>query len=307
LSGLALSTMYFQRWVDRGDLGPFFSLGSQMEFTQFELSPVLSPDALAEVDPSEVSIAAVHHPCPRPRAFDPGDRLTAADPAARARAAELLGRTIETAARLGAPAVVLHLGRVEDTPDEMIRRLRFELESRYRAGQRAGGRYAAVLDRLKACLVERAPPHLQHALEALPPVLEMARRHGVRVGLETGYYADDLPGPLGMAELLDALGSEGLGAWLDTGHVGAQVNLGLERIEDWFGAVDGRWLGVHLHDVVALRDHLVPGLGELDFAAIGRNLPPTAIRSCEVDWYFTPEEVVRGVRHLTRTGCASTA
>ncbi len=64
-----------------------------------------------------------------------------------------------------------------------------------------------------------------------------------------------------------------------------------------------RMVGVHFHDIVGSRDHLVAGIGELDFAAIGRHIPAEAVRTCEFDWYFTPEEVKAGVRYLQETGC----
>lgn len=301
---LALSTMYFQRWADQRDLAPFFALAREIGFERFELSHILSPDAVATVDPRRVTISAVHHPCPLAADHDPSDRLTSADPAARARAAAGIGRTIDTAARLGASAVVVHLGYVEDTSDQALWRLRFEVDSRFLAGQGGTAAYVEAVDRLNAFLAEREPAHLERGLDALPAVLARARARGVRIGLETGYHAHELPGPAGMRGLLDALGDTTCGAWLDTGHVGAQVHLGRVTFDDWFEAVAGHWIGAHVHDIVGLRDHLVPGIGALDFAALAAQLPAGIVRTCEVDWYFSPAEVAAGVGHLRATGWA---
>jgi sugar phosphate isomerase/epimerase len=301
---LALSTMYAQRWLNQDDLNPFFALGSDLGFQHFELNHVLSPAAVATVHPARVRIAAVHHPCPLTPAYKPSMRLTSSDPAARAEAARQIEITIETAARMGAPAVVLHLGYVEDSPERVIQRLVFELESRYNAGQKEQNRYASVRNELLAVLDALEPQHIARARAALLPLLTFARRHGISLGLETGYYPHELPRPGGMAQLLADLADRGLGAWLDTGHVGSQSNLGLTAFADWFDVVGSHWLGAHLHDVVGLRDHLAAGLGDLDFRAIGAHLPHGAIRTCEFDWYFTPDEVRQGMRFLERAGCA---
>jgi len=61
---------------------------------------------------------------------------------------------------------------------------------------------------------------------------------------------------------------------------------------------------VHFSDIQGLRDHLAPGLGELDFARLAPWLPPEIIRTCEVQHRNRPEEIIAGVEHLRATGCA---
>jgi sugar phosphate isomerase/epimerase len=288
--------MYFQRWADQRVLDPFFEAGRRMGFDRFELSHILAPETVAAVDPGTVLIAAVHHPCPFVSGIQAS--LMSADADARRRAEKDLMRTIATASRLGAPAVVVHLGHIEGQAFGQGHRLRFELESRYRAGHRGTARYADVLADAIAYRRSTEPLHLDRALGGLRRVLAHAAKNGVRVGLETGYGADELPTPDGMRRLLDELEDDGLWAWLDTGHVGAQENLGLPGFDAWLGSVKERWLGVHCHDVVGLRDHLVPGMGKLDFADLAGRLPSDAVVTCEFDWYFRPEEVSDGAERL---------
>lgn len=292
--------MYFQRWPDRRDLTPFFACGRAMGFHRFELSHILSADVVERLVPGAVEIAAVHHPCPADADLGAVSDLTAPDPDIRARAVTTLRRTIDTAARLGAPLVVVHLGRIADHPDGQGRRLRFELESRFRAGQAGRSRYAAVRGALCDWRSAGEPAHLARAIDALPEALDHAARRGIRLGLETGNGAHELPTPEGMARLLDTFDRSVLGAWLDTGHVAVQRNLGLTSFEAWFESVGRRWVGVHAHDVVGLRDHLVPGAGELDFAAIAAGLARDLPITCEVDWYFEPDEVIAGAELLER-------
>ena len=57
LEPLALSSMYFQRWPDMGDLRPFFAAGRAMGFARFELSHDLGPEAIGRLAPGDVRIA----------------------------------------------------------------------------------------------------------------------------------------------------------------------------------------------------------------------------------------------------------
>lgn len=59
---------------------------------------------------------------------------------------------------------------------------------------------------------------------------------------------------------------------------------------------------MHLHDTAGLRDHLLPGLGELDFGRIMASLPAQAVRTCELDWYFTAQEITTGAAYLASFG-----
>jgi sugar phosphate isomerase/epimerase len=144
--------------------------------------------------------------------------------------------------------------------------------------------------------------HTALALEELGPLVQLAQSKGILLSLETGYQLRELPRPAGMRILLDALAPRGLRAWLDTGHVAAQYALGFAGFEDWFSVVGDRWAGVHVHDCVGLRDHLVPGSGAIDFRSLLPQLPPKCHWTLEVDWYHSPEEVMSGVSHLRSLG-----
>jgi|GEM_PF-3264803 len=304
---LALSSMWAQRFPNPDDLRPFFDAGRAMGFERFELTHTHSPAALASI-PSDVVIASVHHPCPAGPPLRPGDDATSPDPAERARWADALRRTIDTAQRLGATAVCAHLGSAHD---EGVRKLWFELHSRYQAGQSGSERYVAALGELRDRLAAVEPAAIERAVGVLAGVVGDLRGAGVALGIETGYHAWELPTAGGMRRLLEGVeaASTGavvgdaavVGAWLDTGHVGVQAHVGTATFEGWFGAVagvGGRWVGVHWHDVVGVRDHLVNGVGQLDLRKMGALLEHAAngrpIReTLEVDWYFAMDEIVR--------------
>lgn len=315
---LALSSMWQQRFDDPDDLAPFFAAGRAMGFERFELSHTHSAAALATIPPG-TAIATVHHPCPSdgPPALRPGDDATAPDPAARARWLAALRATIATAQRLGARAVCAHLGGAHDAG---VRRAWFELHSRYQAGQSTSERYVETKAALRARLAAVEPAATARAVGVLADAVGDLRAAGVALGIETGYHAWELPTTAGMRDLLDGLeaavpgavvGPEAVvGAWLDSGHVGVQQNLGVATFDGWFEAVaavgggrGGRWVGVHWHDAVGVRDHLAVGAGRLDLTTVAATLTgmrngPSPCATVEVDWYLQPAEVEAGARWL---------
>jgi len=303
---LALSTMYLQRWPTDEGLAPFLAAAGRLGFSAIELSHILPESLLLGLERDPIRVSTLHHPCPRPPGWRDSDALTSTDAAARARAAAALAATIATAHRLGAGTVVLHLGQLEDDAQETCRRLRFELDARQRAGNQGSAAYQQALGRFLAWRDEREPAALGRAWSALQPHLDQARRWHIRLGLETGYHPHDLPSPAGMAQLLEAVEAEGwrgtLGAWLDTGHSGAQDLLGTALWADWWAAVDGRWMGVHLHDHQGLRDHLLPGMGVVDFHEVRGRLPLDAAATLEVDWYFGEDELAQSLVWLAGWG-----
>lgn len=308
LPRLALSTMYAQRWPPAEGLAPFLAAARRLGFDRIELSHSHSELELDEVERARdwMAVASVHHPCPRPSGWRDADCFTAAAPEARARAARTLAASLRTAERLGAGCVVLHLGLLPDDEAGTGRRLRFELEARQRAGQGGSPAYREALAQLLAWRAEQEPAALARAWEALQAPLAEALRLGLVVGLETGHSPLELPSPSGMAWLLDqaarALPGLRLGAWLDSGHVGAQVALRTATWDGWWSAVGGRWVGLHLHDHVGLRDHLLPGMGELDLAALAERLGPIDAATLEVDWYFGEAELAACLERLARLG-----
>ena len=58
----------------------------------------------------------------------------------------------------------------------------------------------------------------------------------------------------------------------------------------------------HLVKGMGLREYLVPGDGDIDFAEIASYLPADALRVCEFEWYSNEEEVAKGVEVLRGAG-----
>lgn len=291
---ISLSTMWLQHRFDR--LTTFFTAGTEMGFESFELSHILFPAFFHGVEPGAYTIAAVHDPCPRPPE-DPG-QLSTLDDGLHQRALDALRASIDTAVEFGATAVVLHAGRVDG-----IDHLERELRDMHRRGEYGTTAYAAARRQLVDARRERATPHLDAVRRGLQPAVDYARERGVRIGLENRVHYHEIPSFEELQAVLADFPAETIGFWYDTGHARVLHNLGFEDYLAWLRAFGERLIGVHFHDVGGLRDHLLPGMAEIDFAAVAPYLPPEAVRTCEFDWHFAPVAIRHAVEHLAQTGC----
>src|SRR5205809_2085013 len=130
----------------------------------------LLPGIQKMFDAGEVQFSSLHNFCPLPveimRASPDCYKFSAAHSKERERAVKLTFQTIDFAARLGAPFVVLHCGEVEMNPitDELI--------ALVRNGQLLSREY--VRKKLKAVQIREsaAPPYLERVKDSLKQIAE---------------------------------------------------------------------------------------------------------------------------------------
>ncbi|MDW8318097.1 MAG: sugar phosphate isomerase/epimerase [Anaerolineae bacterium] len=295
MNRLTLSTMWMQNRFER--LADFVRAALDLGFDGIEVSHIVTPAMVGDDDPAQLAIRSVHYPAPvlpSPYGRSADSLLSAADEDARRWAVEQGRRTVDFACRAGAMAVCLHLGEVP-----VPWRHEWALRQRYLAGQRGTPAYARAQAELTALRQAQAEAALTAALRSLEELAAYAAPRGVRLGVESRYHYHEIPGFDELGWLLERTDPAVVGFWYDMGHVQTLHNLGLTQHEAWLEAYAGRVVGVHFHDVVGLRDHLIPGLGELDFDAIVRRLPADAALTCEFDWYYEPEEVRQGAAVVT--------
>jgi sugar phosphate isomerase/epimerase len=293
--------MWLQNRYSR--LVDFFAAGQAMGFTRFELSHILSVEMFDGFQPGDWQIVAVHDPCPRP-ADSHSLNLASLDEQVRARSVQVTRQTIDTAARYGAQLVCIHAGHVEMSRSyEIEHRPGTGLRNRALAGLKDTPEYAAALGRLIEARAQTQERHLEALIRSLEELLPYAHQQGATLACEVRYHAHEMPNFQEMGIILRLFDDSDLGFWFDTGHAQALAYLGLEPLDAWLEAYGEHIVGVHFHDIVGSRDHLVAGVGELDFAAIAPRIPESTVRTCEFDWYFTPQEVQAGVRHLQEAGC----
>lgn len=295
---LALSSMWLQHRFSH--VRPFLAAGQALGFSRFELSHIVTPPMLDGLG-DEGSIVSLHYPAPaipHPYTGRAADALLSSPDEEARRWAVARGRvTLDTARALGARAVVVHLGEVQlDVSQE------WALRQRHLAGQVGTAAYERARARLWDERERLKGPYLAAARRSLGELADYAARVGLRLGIETRFHVHQIPSLEELTNLLDEFAGETVGYWHDTGHAQALANLGFWKPADWLDAAGARLVGVHLHDCRGWRDHLVPGLGEVDFIGLARRLPLDALRVCEFDWYFEEEEIREGMQALQRMG-----
>ncbi len=290
-----LSTMWAQ--TKFAHLLEFFAAAQEMGFRRYELNHQVTEEMLEGIPPGRYQIPSVHAPCPQTMDLSTQTKndllLSSLDEGKRREAVAMAKRSIYLARWLGAQAVVVHLGRVD---------VEWGMEADLREAFRQGRPLQPIRERLKEARVAKRDANLEAVSRSLLEVAQYARSQAIHIGLENRYYYLEIPSHGEMGELLK-LDPEVFHYWHDTGHAQALENLGFTPHEEWLRSYGERMLGVHLHDIVGVRDHGIPGRGEIDFRALASYLPPQVIRVCEFDYIYPPEEVVAGRKHLERMGC----
>ena len=252
----------------------------------------------------EMPVGSIHAFCPVPLSAPCWHpelyQLASSDDAARALARVHVRKNVAFAAEMGAGAVVLHAGRV---PCRTLFR-RNRMKKRTRLGRR---------------LVDV----FRRELDALVPVLEANK---VMLGLENLPYLEGFPNE---AEL-QALVGDWVRPWLDTGHAyvcevnGWAAHSSSDSIIQPFdrsssdsiirpfdrsssdsiirsfdhSIISSSPLGLHVNDSCGGDDHLPPGEGKIDFAALAPIARAARHLVLEPHTGVTPEALKRGLEFL---------
>jgi sugar phosphate isomerase/epimerase len=238
----------------------------------YDLTMDLVPGIEHMVNQGAVTVTSVHNFCPVPIGAFQGHPelflLGSTDPRERRMAIDHTIKTVNFASHVGAKAVVVHAGRVR------MRHLTRKLIALQESGKQYSSKYERVKMKLLAARDKKVPKYfdaLCESLEELVPALEAAQ---VKVGLENLPSWEAVPTEVEMESLLARFGSPWIGYWHDFGHAQIRQNLGLINHKYWLERLAGAAAGVHVHDCdPPARDHLMPGLGAIDFAGLLPLLP----------------------------------
>lgn len=251
----------------------------------------LMPGIQKMFDAGEVRFSSLHNYCPLPveimRASPDCYEFSAFDKKERNRAVKQTLQTIDFAARLEAPFVVLHCGSVSMNPvtDELI--------ALANDGQLLSRKYVAhKLDAVKK-REERAPAHLACIKECLQQIVAYAATKNVRLGIEGRRGYEEMPSEREIPALLDELNAPHVGYWHDMGHLQVKHNLGFVDHAEWLGAIAPRTFGCHMQDVNwPAQDHQTPFAGEMPLEKLTRLLP----KNCQIVWELSPRRPEEEVR-----------
>jgi len=202
-------------------------------------------------------------------------------------------KTIATAARVGAQAVVLHMGRIT------MREYTEKLLELIKQGQAGSKRYEKLLAEALAKREVRKEKYTDRAEELLKLFIEAAAKAGLRLGIENRDSIEELPLEGDLPFWLREVPAETVGYWHDTGHAQIKEHLGLIMHQMHLENLADRLIGIHIHDVLAPgRDHQEPGTGSVDFAALAPHVRPGVIKVFEFSPSLSTEGVQRGVQYV---------
>ena len=251
----------------------------------------LVPGIQKMFDAGEVRFSSLHNFCPLPvevlAALPDCYQFSAVYPQERGRAIKQTFQTIDFAARLGAPFVVLHLGAAKMQPitDPLIEMAK--------AGKYLSRKYVRLKLRAVQKRERSATTYLQRVKDCLRRVIDYASSKNVRLGLENRRGYEEIPTERELPALLDEMNSPQIGYWHDFGHAQIKENLAFLDHAEWLRRIAQRTLGCHVQDCVwPAQDHQPPFVGDVDL----ERLVPLLPSNCLFVWEMSPRKTADEIR-----------
>ncbi len=259
----------------------------------------LLPGILEAVDAGEIKISSLHNFCPLPMGVNYAApnlyQFSAEKPREREMAQRYTMKTIEFAARVKAPAIVLHLGSIE------MKNYTDKLLGMVERGEKGTPKYEKLCTALAEKREAIKEPFVERTNELLKKLLPEAESRGLKLGAENRQALEELPLESDYPFLFRDLASPSIGYWHDTGHAQIKENLGFIHHAMHLESLRERLLGFHIHDVqFPGRDHCAPGSGTVDFASLKPMVKPEHIKVFEFSPSLSVEEAKSGIEHVRR-------
>jgi len=275
------------------DMAEFAAEAKEFGFSHVEINASVSPQGLSELVETSIPISSIHSPSPAvlsSRGVPVANlSLSSLEANEREEAVSFAKKTIDLASQVGARAVVLHMGEV---PIDLS--LDHELRRLYQQNLTQSEKYNEVKRGLTHQRISKAPPHLEAARKSLEELSEYTQDKGIMLGVETRFYFHEMPNIDEMEELLRQVEGGLVGYWHDVGHAEVNQRLGFTLHEEWLSRFGDRMIGIHLHDVLGIRDHRPPGKGDVNWNMVAEYVPQEALKVCEIaEW--NEAEQIRGV------------
>ncbi len=218
--------------------------------------------------------------------------LSSTDRDERSKAVKHTIKTLEHAHELGAKAVILHLGRVDmPNPAQDFFRL-------FGSGKISEKEGLAFVEEQELIREPSKKKNLDAVLLSLEKLNREAEKKGILLGIENRYHFHEIPDLEEIGLILRKFKGGNIRYWHDVGHAMAQENMGLNRQRDLLESYSEEMIGIHLHDVRGVDDHLAPGQGEVDYSQIKPFMKPSIITVLEVHRKARRKELLEGIEFV---------
>jgi sugar phosphate isomerase/epimerase len=259
----------------------------------------LVPGILSAVEAGDIKISSLHNFCPLPLGVNKAApnlyQFSDERPRERELAIKHTLKTIEFAARVKTPIVVLHVGSID------MKNYTDKLLDLAAVGEKETPRYQKLAAEFTEVRDAKKPRFFHNTVESLKKIIPEAEARGIRLGIENRQALEELPVDADFVQLFEEISSPSLVYWHDTGHAQIKENLGFVRHAAHLESLRGRLAGFHIHDVkFPGEDHCAPGTGAIDFAAIKPFVGPGHIKVFEFSPKLSATEAEAGVAALKR-------
>jgi sugar phosphate isomerase/epimerase len=257
----------------------------------------LLPGIFEAVEAGEIKISTLHNFCPLPMGVNHAApnlfKFTATDTRERENAWRHTLKTLETAERVGAKLVVLHMGAIDmkDYTDKLL--------DMVESGQRESAKYEKLCMEVIEKRESKKEKYVELANDFLHRLEGEAERRGIMLGVENREALEEIPLETDFMFFFREFPGKTVRYWHDCGHAQIKHNLGFIDHVIHLESMAEHLAGFHIHDVVYPgRDHCAPGTGMIDWAALKPVVRPEQIKVFELSPGMPVEMVKQGVAHV---------
>ena len=246
-----------------------------------------------------VKISSVHNFCPLPVGVEHSApnifQFSSDDPRERERAITQTKKTLEMAARLGAPLMVTHFGSIQihDYSTKLLPLVKARLQNT--------PRYERILMEVNEYLEIAKDAWYERSCQALEELIPTARELGIKIGIENREGLEELPLDSDFQFLFKKYQDPEVVYWHDTGHAQIKENYGFINQFFHIDNLCSRMFGLHVHDCAYPNgDHCPPGEGTVDYELLKPLIKPEHLKVIELNPYVEAERLLKGFEHLRK-------
>ena len=298
--GASLSSMWgignFQSLED------FLEAARRIGFGYVELNHQVDSSMLEGIGRLRKKISSVHEPCPADiSAAEYKNRdwlISSTNEEYRAEGVGSIKRSLDLAYEVKAKYIVVHAGNVQQDHSVEDR-----LRTLFVRGDKSSQAYADIKNELIEKRKRLESARFLALKRSIQELLDYAKPLGVQLGLENRSHFLEIPVPEELDELLAMAEPGRIGFIFDVGHAAALDRLGFYPADTWLKQFRQRIIGVHIHDMDGLDDHIAPGSGDMDYRELSPYLPEKACRVIEVQNHNNYQQIRTGLVVLHQSGC----